>query len=265
MKMPLLEMVQMILSDMDSDEVNSIQDTTEAIQVASIIKEAFYELIYRKEWPHLRKIMPMESVSDTSRPTWLRIPSRVFRMDEFYYNKKEAATERDLSRELRYLFPDEFIQHCNGRDSTADNVYEATSDDGVPLLLLNDTPPTYYTSFDDRHLVMDSWVSTWTSTAIGPESSALVYRSPAWSTADTFIPDLPAEAFPALLAEAKSMAFLDLGQMANEKAEQHAKRQYRMITQRGWITNGDVRYPNYGRRGGKHRHYRGRHFPRHYG
>jgi len=36
-KKTVLDMVQDILSDMESDEVNSISDTTEALQVAQII------------------------------------------------------------------------------------------------------------------------------------------------------------------------------------------------------------------------------------
>ena len=38
MKMTLLEMVQNILSDMDSEEINSLSDSNEAEQVALVIK-----------------------------------------------------------------------------------------------------------------------------------------------------------------------------------------------------------------------------------
>jgi hypothetical protein len=37
-KMTLLEIVQDILSDMDSDEVNSINDSVESLQLAQMIK-----------------------------------------------------------------------------------------------------------------------------------------------------------------------------------------------------------------------------------
>jgi len=37
MKMTLLEMVQNILSDMDSEEINSISDSNEAEQIAKVI------------------------------------------------------------------------------------------------------------------------------------------------------------------------------------------------------------------------------------
>lgn len=44
MRKTLLEMVQDILSEMDSDEVNSINDTVEAEQVATIIKNCYLAL-----------------------------------------------------------------------------------------------------------------------------------------------------------------------------------------------------------------------------
>ncbi len=42
MRRTLLDMVQEILSDMDSDEVESIDDTVEAEQVVSILKSTYY-------------------------------------------------------------------------------------------------------------------------------------------------------------------------------------------------------------------------------
>ena len=42
MKRTLLEMVQSILSDMDSEDVNAVSDTLEAQQVASVIEDTYY-------------------------------------------------------------------------------------------------------------------------------------------------------------------------------------------------------------------------------
>ena len=44
-KLTLLEMTQDIMSDMDSDEINSINDSVEALQVAQIIKTTYYNII----------------------------------------------------------------------------------------------------------------------------------------------------------------------------------------------------------------------------
>ena len=45
MKFTLLEMVQEILSDMDSDEVDSIEDTVEAEQVATIVRSTYLAMM----------------------------------------------------------------------------------------------------------------------------------------------------------------------------------------------------------------------------
>lgn len=52
-KLTLLDIVQDVLSDMDSDEVNSINDSIEALQVAAIAKSTFYNIIDGRDWPHL--------------------------------------------------------------------------------------------------------------------------------------------------------------------------------------------------------------------
>ena len=45
MKYTLLDLTQAILRALGSDEVNSISDTTEALDVANIVKEAYYTII----------------------------------------------------------------------------------------------------------------------------------------------------------------------------------------------------------------------------
>jgi hypothetical protein len=41
MKMTLLEMVQNILSDMDSEEINSLSDSNEAEQIAKVVENTY--------------------------------------------------------------------------------------------------------------------------------------------------------------------------------------------------------------------------------
>ena len=52
MKYTLLAIVQEILSDMDSDEVNSIDDTVESQQVASIVRSAYMAIMSNRNWAH---------------------------------------------------------------------------------------------------------------------------------------------------------------------------------------------------------------------
>ncbi len=51
MQMTLLELVQSIPSDLDSEDVNSISDTIEAEQIASVVRDTYYNIIAGRELP----------------------------------------------------------------------------------------------------------------------------------------------------------------------------------------------------------------------
>lgn len=251
MKMTLLEMVQDIANDLNTEEVNSISDTVEAAQIAQVIRTTYYEFITNKQLPAFKKLTKLVNLSDVTKPNYLRIPENVRKVEFVNFNKKLLSTDKDMFEELEYVYPDEFIRRVNGRDSTDDNIVRVEDFDGVPLLIMNDKAPDFYTSFDDEYVVFDSYVEDIGSTLLESYSQAQVLYTPSWTVDDDFVPDLPVEAFPGLLAEAKSTAFLVIKQMANEKAEQQSKRQRSAINQRGWKVGGHARYPDYGRRSSK--------------
>ena len=77
MKYTLLEIVQEILSDMDSDEVNSIDDTVESQQVASIVRSAYMALMSNRNWAHLRKLVNLVNSTTTAQPTHMYLESPI--------------------------------------------------------------------------------------------------------------------------------------------------------------------------------------------
>ena len=70
MKKTLLEIVQNILNEMDSDEINSIDETVEASQVAQIVRSCYDEIISRDNWPHLKKMVQLEASDDITKPNY---------------------------------------------------------------------------------------------------------------------------------------------------------------------------------------------------
>jgi len=44
---------------MDSDEVNSINDSVEALQVAQIIKTTYFNIIDGRDWPWLKELFKL--------------------------------------------------------------------------------------------------------------------------------------------------------------------------------------------------------------
>lgn len=249
MKKTLLKIVQAVLNDLDSDAVNSIGDTVESQQVAQIVQDCFYEMMGNRNWPHTRKILQLDASGDTTKPNYLKLPENLKEMVFFRYEKQKASDTKIIVEDVRYLPPDEFLSFISGRNSDNDNVQVVEDFSGPKLLIFNDKAPEYYTSFDDTYLVTDSFDADVDTTLQKSKSQAVAYVVPAWVESDEFIPDLPIDAFPALIEEAKSTASIVLKQVANQKAEQKANRQNRWLSRKSWRANGDIRYPNYGRKG----------------
>jgi len=249
MKMTLLELVQDILSDMDSDEVNSISDTAESEQVAQIVKSTFYAQMNTRNWPHTRKLIKLVASGDDSLPTHTKLADAVKELVSVRYNCVRAGETKRSYKDIKYKDPDDFLRITNRRNSDEANVDIIVDPTGVELLIVNNQAPTYLTSFDDVTIVFDSYDSAVDDTIQNSKIQAMGYVIPEWSTEDDFIPDLPDEAFTALLEEAKSRAFFKLKQTADSKAEQEAGRQNRWLSRKAWRVAGGVKYPSYGRKG----------------
>lgn len=247
MKMTLIEMVQDILNDLDSDEVNHIDDTIEAQQVAQILKTCYYEMLGHRNWPHTRKLIQLEASGNLSLPNYMILPENLSELTYFKYDKaKIDATDISIG-DVTYKEPDEFLRYVSTRKSSNENVQTVVDPSGTKILTLTNVAPTYWTSFDDNYLVTDSYNKEVDDTLKKSKSQAQAYITPEWNRVDSFVPDLPAEAFPAFLEEAKSTAFLALKQVANQKAEQKAKRNQAWLSRKAWRANGGVRYDDYGR------------------
>ncbi len=247
MKRSLLDMVQDILSDMTSDEVNSIGDTQESLQVANLIKTTYFSMMSSRNWAHLRKSIQLESHGTLDRPTHMRLPEGTKELCLLNYNKQLKDETRRRFTEVFYQDPDTFLRRINGMNSDSDEVIIVEDLTGVELLIGTDAHPQYFTSFDDKNVVFDSYLAEGTSTMQASRVQAMAYVTPDWVMDDEFIPDLPAEAFAALLAEAKSRAFLRIGQQADSKAEQEATRQNKWLSRKNRRIASEIQYPNYGR------------------
>lgn len=245
--MTLLEIVSDILNDLDSDFVNSIDDTVEAQQVAQIVKTSFYEIIGNRNWPHLRKLIQFDASGTTSKPNYLKIPAGTKEISMVVYDCRKEGETQSRDKEIKYYSPEDFLRKVSLRN-VSDNTIEVVDFNGVKLKIVNNKAPEFYTSFDDEYLVFDSYDVSVDDTLKKNKSSGLAFITPTWTHSDSAIPNLPDEAFPALLEEAKSTSFLVLKQTANQKAEQKASRQQRWLSRKAWRVDGGVTYKIYGRK-----------------
>lgn len=249
MRYTLLEIVQDVLNDLDADQVNSIDDTIESQQVAQIAKSCFNEMLSNRDWPHLKQLGQLEASGDLSKPTHMKLPSGIKKTEWISYDKRKLGQTKLDFKTIKYLYPDEFLDTVNRRNSDNTNITTVLDYSGTPVLVLNDKPPQYWTSFDDENIVFDAYDKTVDDTLKKNKTQVFFIREVSWLSSDDFIPDLPEEAFAAFVEEVKSTAFLVLKQMPNQKAEMKANRQNRWLSRKAWKAHGGVRYDDYGRKG----------------
>jgi hypothetical protein len=204
--MTLLDMTQNIMSAMESDNVDSIGDTTESEAVALVIKETYFDLMAQQDWPFLKAKATLTALGDTDNPTKMRFPTTVNTVYWIKYNKKDVS----------YLSPKDFQDLLDGRTEEADVVNSS----GYGL----DHDPQYWTSFDDDFVFFDSIDLDEDTTLQASKSVIHALSIPSWTHTDTFVPTLPEKMFPLLLADAKGTCFLNIKQTGNAKEERKAQR-----------------------------------------
>lgn len=252
-KKTLLEITQNILNDIDGDKVNSINDTIESEQVAQIIRSTYEAMIDGKNWPHTKRLVQIDASGSNLLPTHMYLKDSVKELILLNYDKRKLVDgARARFDAVKYIGQDDFLRVCNQRDSTLATTTVVV--DPVSLITLNirnDTAPTYFTSFDDKTLIFDSYDSQVDTTLQKSKIQAYGYVIPAWVHDDSAIPDLPEEAFSLLVQEATSAASLKLNKEADQKSEQEATRQRRWQARKDWTVAGGIKFPNYGRRSNK--------------
>lgn len=235
-KKTLLELVQNILSSMDSDEVNSIGDTVESLQIAEIIKETYEEITVGIDIPGLEGLIQFDGVQDTARPNVLKAPRELEKIDWLRYNGNVVT----------YMTPEALVRRMESLNREGgDNIQVV---DGIPIQ--TDADPKFYTSFDDEEIFFESFNAAESATLHQSRTLGWGKKFAEFRMEDTFVPLLPTNLFPRLLAESKATCFINYKQVANAKEEQKSRRQL-IRNQNDRYKNGSKtpidRLPNYGR------------------
>lgn len=254
MKSTLIEIVKDILNDMDGDYVSSINETDEASQVAQIVKSTYQAMISNRNWPHTARVLNITPSTNNLLPTHTTLPDNVKELISVFYDVKKTTETRLNYRQIKYLDPDDFLRLTNQRNNDDVNCDVIIDPSGVKILIMKNKAPEYYTSFDDETMVFDSYDSSVDSTIQANKTQIRAYVIPPFELVDDFVPDLPDEAFSALIEEAKSKAAFKLAQKQDIKAEQEAGRQQRWLSRKAWKTHEKDLYPySYGRKNAKGR------------
>lgn len=226
MRYSLLEMVQRILDSMDSDEVNSIADTTESLTVAKILKECYFEILSEFDFKSTESLFHLDASGDNTQPTVMYLPASANKIERFKYNI--GPTLQDFNfRELYYQPPSQFLEMLDGIDPTeiwvGTQVVSLNGED-FQFKFRNDESPRWFTSFDDRTIVFDAYDSSYETTLTSARTYCYGPVVPTFDLSDTFIPNLNPKQFALLLNAAKAQAFVEVKQTQNDKAEKKERR-----------------------------------------
>lgn len=241
MKTTLLQIVQSILSDMDSEDVNSISDTVEAQQIASVVEDTYYNIIAAREIPEHNKLMALTAMGDSNKPTHFKYPTNTKSIKRIEYNVGTVA-DKDF-REIAWADPVIFLDRMN-----EDGLLVETYDGNLDIFVSTDTAPSYYTSFDDEYIIMNSYDSSVEASLQASKTRAFGSTYPTFSQTDSFEPDIDNTLLPLLLAEAKSTCFSLFKGGSDPKVEQAARRLKSYVQNDMYKSVRPNKRPHYGRK-----------------
>lgn len=243
-KKTLLEIVQNILSDLDSEEVNSISNTIEATQVAKVVEDTFYNLVATREIPEHHSLIKLTALSDSNYPTHFTYPANVKSISDVWYDKSDD--DSFAYGKVECIDNETFLSRIDGRSDSYVLVNDKVA--GTKLRIGNDKMPSFYTSFDDEYIVMDSYDATVDSTLQNSKIRAMGYTVPVFQQDDDYVPDIDEVLFPYLINEAKSVCFSLFKGGVDPKIDQAARRQKSYVQNDMYKTKQANKRPHYGRR-----------------
>jgi hypothetical protein len=254
MQRTLLELVQSIASSISSDEINTLGDSPESLEIAEIVRCVYEELWERTDLPESYTVVNLVASGDSTKPVLMTVPTTVTKIKWIKYNS-ETTEYTDL-----YMLPlvplpqEEFFHRMHQLDETGDNIDTfayTLRGHTFTVMYENDRAPTCYTALADNSVLFDAFDNTVDDTLQASKTFAYAKQRLPWATEDTFVPDLSDNQFPLLLAEAKSTAWAELRQTPNQKVEQSAKRGWTRLQRtkdRAFQISDYDKLPNYGRK-----------------
>ena len=213
MRKTLLQLTQSILSDMDSEAVNSLSDSDEAMQIASVIQDTYFNIISARTIPEHDQLVQLTALADSTKPTHFTYPTLLKEIRIFEYN----------GREVFWKDPVKFLNDMP--EAISDDVIEVLDPiSGSKLYVRTNKDPRYYTTFDDQYIICDSYDVSVDTTLQSSKTRCWGTVRPTFQLTDTFVPDIDEVLFPYLLAEAKSACFSLFKSGSDPKIEQAARR-----------------------------------------
>lgn len=242
---------------MSSDEVNSINDTSESTQIALICKTVFYDIASELDLPEHFSVYELQPSGDSSKPTIMFRPDTAHNLLWLKYNARTEDDTSDVWKELTYLPINDFFNFIHNLRTTDDNVLgfnHVVNGDTITLYARTDVAPQFYSTFDDYTVIFDAYDSEVDSTLQKTKTLAFGGKSEIFTMDDTFIAPFDEQTYALYYNECKALAWVELRETAHQSAERSSKRHRTALQKNKSAFGGDAlsrfdRLPNFGRSG----------------
>lgn len=246
-KPTVLDLVNSILVGMRLERVDSLDETPEATDAASVLKETYYNILSNKEWNFNKKTFALTSLVDTSKPVVMKIPEGVTDIEYIKYLDGETGEYKNV----KYLKPQEFLETLTKRTGEYGVYTNLVSKLNTEMKILEDRNPEFWTSFDEENIVFDAFDKTQFTTLL--EKDVLCYGTvvPNFELTEDYEVDLPEDfIWSYYLPEAKANAQFSIVQEANQMEMEKAKKGRLLQARKHPKSKNEYEwlYPRWGRR-----------------
>lgn len=244
-----LSLLQEVMSLMNSDNVNTWAETVESEQVGYLIKKTYYEFINSIDTTDFDGLIEIETYGDVNKPTYMKIPVPVKNVTMLKYDCKENINDTKVRyKDIPYKDPHTFINNVLSRDSTSINIIQVQDPSGVTLLIDKTKNPSYYTSFDGRTLIFDSYKDSIEATLQKTKTLIYGFNEPDFIMEDSAVIKLDARYFPAFLSACTAAAYANVLNQPNMKEEKILRDQKTFIMHQESTLDTPYTVKAYGRR-----------------
>lgn len=245
----LLYTVQRVLEKLNLDPVNSIADTEDSLLISREAESTFFDLMSRADWQDKIDLLAVNSVSDTNNPTALQLDKEAHYIDSLRYDITTADDDNKIIRRIKWLPPEDFLEKVYSRKTSEDNVREVKYKD-FPIFIYTDMAPNYYTSFDNKMLILDSFDVLVEDHLLGPKTICYGKSVPEWLQTDEFVIPVQDSVYPTFLAMLSSACSIYMNSEVNQEDERRQARGLSRMRREAIRTEMEY-FPkfNYGRKG----------------
>jgi hypothetical protein len=250
-KQTLLEMVQDLLSDSDGDEINSISDTIEGQQAATVIRQCYRDIVETYDLQAIEVAFQLSASGTSARPTHMTVPSEIFDITVVRYDTRLDGDPPAYTT-IGYVTPEEFLDAVSNNDSTATYYQNVTDPEtNFVLSIRNNKAPGMWTSLDGGDtLIFDSFDSDVDSTLQTSKNQCLGRKRNDLTIADTSTIDLPEQLQQLLYNDARELYFDLYKEGAPRKVGEKARYSRMKAKERKTkiATPASLNLPDYGRK-----------------